>query len=120
MPQFLLLLHKTPGVSYANLSPEDIQKVIEKYNTWSAKLAAAGKMRGGQKLADESGKSITRSGGRISVVDGPHSETKEVVGGYFLIDAANYDEAISLAQGCPHLEYNGRVEVREIDKMDQS
>lgn len=115
MPQFMLILHETPG-SFATLSPTEIQATLEKYNAWTGKIAAAGKLAGGHKLTEEGGKALTRSGDRLSVVDGPYSETKELVGGYFVLKAADYDEAVRLASDCPHLAF-GRVEVRQVDFM---
>jgi hypothetical protein len=115
MAQFMLILHETPG-SYAKLSPEEIQRVIEKYNAWSGKLAASGKLLGGHKLKEEGGKQVARAKDRLSVVDGPYTETKEVVGGIFLIEAGDYDEAVRLTSDCPHLAY-GRIDVRQIDPM---
>ena len=115
MAQFMLILHGAPN-NMANLSPTEIQAIVEKYSAWSGKLAAAGKLVGGQKLTEEGGKVITKSGDRLSVVDGPYSETKEVVGGYFVIKAASYEEAVQLASDSPHLPF-GRIEVRQIDFM---
>ena len=51
------------------------------------------------------------------VTDGPYSETKEVLGGYYLIEAANYDEAVRRCKDHPHLEHGGTIEVRQIEKM---
>jgi hypothetical protein len=115
MNQFMLILYEKPG-DFAKLSPEEIQKVIEKYNAWSYKLATAGKLAGGHKLKEEGGKHMTQAKEKLSVVDGPYAETKEVIGGVFLLNAANYDEAVKLSSDCPHLAY-GRVEVRQIDPM---
>jgi hypothetical protein len=57
--------------------------------------------------------------GQVRVTDGPFSEAKEVLGGYFLITAASYDEAVRRAGDCPHLEYGGTIEVRQVDAMTQ-
>ena len=51
------------------------------------------------------------------VKDGPYAEAKEVVGGYFIIEAKDYAEAAKLCEDCPQLELNGRIELREVDKM---
>jgi hypothetical protein len=115
MAQFMLILHETPH-SRDGLSPTEIQALIEKYGAWTGKLAAAGKLVGGQKLKEEGGKAVTRAGDRLSIVDGPYAETKEVVGGYFIVKADNYDEAVKLASDSPHLPF-GRVEIREVDFM---
>jgi hypothetical protein len=115
MAQFMLILHGAPG-NMEDVSPTEIQAIIAKYNAWRGKLAEAGKMVGGAKLTDEGGKAISKVGDRLAVVDGPYSETKEIVGGYFVIRAADYDEALKLSADCPHLEF-GRIELRQIDFM---
>ncbi len=48
-------------------------------------------------------------------MDGPYTETKEAIGGFFLIDAQNYDDAVEISRECPHFSYGGWVEVREIN-----
>jgi hypothetical protein len=98
------------------MSPDQIQKIIEKYSAWGQKMAAAGKMVAGHKLTEEGGKKMSRSGGKVTTVDGPYAEAKEVVGGIYILRAKDYAEAVQLASDCPHLDY-GRVEVRQIDFM---
>jgi hypothetical protein len=51
-------------------------------------------------------------------VDGPFAEAKEVIGGYFVIQAADYAEAVRLSTECPHLRYGGRIELREIHQLE--
>ena len=51
----------------------------------------------------------------VTVMNGPYAEAKEVIGGYFMIEAANYDQAVQLARDCPNLELGGTIEVREIE-----
>lgn len=114
MPKFMLLLHETPS-DFQSWSPEDLQKCIERYRAWSDGLLAEGKMVGGKKLREEGGRHLRRQGGEVAVADGPFAEAKEVVGGYFEIEASDYDEAVALAGTCPHLEF-GWIEVRQIDE----
>jgi hypothetical protein len=75
-------------------------------------------MVNGHKLTEEGGKRLNRAGGKLSVVDGPYAEAKEVVGGIYLLRAKDYDEAVKLASDCPHLQF-GRIEVKQIDFMGQ-
>jgi hypothetical protein len=117
MPQFMLILHEKPG-QFAKLSPEEIQKIIQKYGEWNQKLAAAGTLVSGHKLTDEGGKQMNGTSGKVTVVDGPYSEAKEVVGGYFIIRAKDYNEAVSIAQTCPHVPF-GQIDVRQVDFMGQ-
>ncbi len=115
MAKFLLLLWETP-VTFSSFSPEEHQNLIAKYRNWSRKLAETGKLHGGQKLKDEGGKRMTQKSGQVSVVDGPYSETKEIIGGFFLIEARDYDDAVAITRDCPHVAY-GKIEVRQIDEM---
>jgi hypothetical protein len=50
------------------------------------------------------------------VIDGPYSETKEIIGGYYVIEAPDYAGAVELLRDCPHLSY-GKIEVRQHDEM---
>jgi hypothetical protein len=115
MPKFLLMLSDTP-ITFSRFSLEEHQNLIAKYRNWSRKLAEAGKLHGGQKLKDEGGKVMTQKGGQVSVVDGPYSETKEIIGGYFLIEARDYEDAVAISRDCPHLAY-GKIDIRQIDEM---
>jgi hypothetical protein len=68
------------------------------------------------KLADDAGK-VLRGRSQARITDGPYSETKEVLGGYFMIEAPSYDDAVGHSRDCPHLEYGGTIEVRQVDPM---
>jgi hypothetical protein len=57
--------------------------------------------------------------GAVRVTDGPYSETKEVLGGYYIVQAENYDKAVEIARDCPQFEFGGSIEVREIEDMGQ-
>jgi hypothetical protein len=109
MAKFMLLLYDN-GAAFRTMSPEEMQKATEKYMAWTKKPYTVDSNR----LAGDPGRVIRPSGGRPVVKDGPYSETKEVLGGYYTIEAANYDEAVKLALEHPHLEYGGTVEVRQV------
>lgn len=108
MPQYMLLLYDNPA-NWKKVSPEDMQKAIEKYAAWTKKPFT----KDSKRLADDPGKVIRSQDGKPRATDGPYSETKEVLGGYYTIEAANYDEAVKLALSHPHLEYGGTLEVRQ-------
>ena len=61
------------------------------------------------------GRRVRLRKGQISTIDGPFSETKEVIGGFFLIEEPNLEAAMATSKDCPHLKYKGTVEVREIN-----
>jgi hypothetical protein len=109
MAKFLLLLHGDP-TNWQKLSPDESQKIIEKYMAWSKKPFTLD----GKRLADEPGKVIRPNNGKARVSDGPYSETKEILAGFYLIEAADYDEAVKLSLEHPQLEVGGTVEVRQL------
>ena len=121
MPQFMLLLHEDPAGARA-MSPEEMQRVIERYGAWSRQLAVQGRLAGGQKLTDDGGRHLRPAGagggsGRgVTVTDGPYVEGKEIVAGYFTVEAPDYDGAVAIAAECPHLAH-GWIEVRRIDPV---
>ena len=117
MPSYMLLLYDGPSAD-RKLSPEEMQGIIEKYQAWGNKLESQGKYLAGNKLKDGEGRWLQPGDGKPRVLDGPFSETKEVIGGYFTIKADDYDEAVRLASDCPHLGYGGCIEVREVDLED--
>lgn len=117
MSEYALLLHEDPS-GLAELSADEIEKVIREYVAWREQLVAQGRLAGGKKLRDEGGRWLTREDGEVRVVDGPYAEAKEVMGGYFLITAADYAEAVEIARTCPHLEYGGRIELREVEPTE--
>jgi hypothetical protein len=97
-----------------------MQKWIEKYIAWGERLRKAGVYLASHKLVDDAGKVLHgRTGQAARITDGPYSETKEVLGGYYLIKAASYDEAVERSRDCPQLEHGGTIEVRQVDFMGQ-
>ena len=76
MPKFMLLLHDDPGPFMA-MSPEDMQKVIEKYVAWGSKLRAAGILLDSNKLTDEPGRVVRGHGKDIRVTDGPTARPRK-------------------------------------------
>ena len=109
MPQYMLLLYGDPS-NWQKLSPEEMQKAIEKYFAWTKKPFT----KDSHRLADDPGRVIRPQGGKPRATDGPYSETKEVLGGYYTIEAASYDEAVKLAMEHPQLEYGGTIEIRHV------
>ena len=113
MAQFMLLM-RGGAMEYLAYSPEEIQQAIEKYEAWARRLIQQGHLRGGDKLRDDGGRLVREVSGQV-VVDGPFAETKETIGGYYLVDVPGYDEAVEIARTCPILAAGGSVEVREIE-----
>jgi hypothetical protein len=114
MSTFMLLLFDDP-TEYATMSPAQLQAVIARYSAWAADLGRRGKLRGGEKLRDEGGRVLRKEHGAMVVQDGPYAEVREIISGYFLLEAANYDEAVALASTCPHADSRGSMALREIE-----
>ena len=114
MAQYLLLLHAEMS-EWVKMPPEERQKWFAKYMAWGAKAREGGYFVASNKLVDDYGKVIR--GSKAVTTDGPYSETKEVLGGYYMIEAANYDEAVRRCKDHPHLEHGGTIEVRQIEKL---
>jgi hypothetical protein len=112
MPNYMLLLHES-GSGLRDLSPDDIQKVIQRYIAWRQRIQDSGRRISGHKLADGEGRVLRGSLGAPSVTDGPYAEAREVIGGLFIVEAGDYDEVVALSQDCPHLEF-GTIEIRQI------
>ncbi|MEZ5308355.1 MAG: YciI family protein [Pyrinomonadaceae bacterium] len=114
MPNYMLLLHDST-TAMGDLSAEDIQNIIGEYVAWSESMAAKEILRGGEKLMDEGGRHLRKQGDEIRVTDGPYAEVKEALGGFFVVEADSYDEATEIAKTCPHMEYGGWIEIRQVD-----
>ena len=97
-------------------SPAEIQAVLGKYRAWSQRVAGQGNLKGGEKLRDGQGRVLSGQDKALKVTDGPYVESREVVGGFWLIEADSYDEVVKLASDSPHLQF-GTLEIREIEEM---
>ncbi len=115
MPKYMLFLHEDDG-QVAGRPQDEMMRVIQEYGAWATKMREEGRFVGGEKLCD-TGKVLRKKAGKIVVTDGPYAESKEIVGGFFTITAKDYAEACEIAKQCPHLKYDGRVEVREIHEL---
>ena len=116
MTKFLLLLRASIEKDYSQFTPEDMQNVIQRYEAWAGALAAENRLLAGQKLTDEGGAVLHPGASGVTKKDGPYVETKEVVGGYYIVEADSYDHAVQLCEGHPNFEF-GSIEIREIDFM---
>ena len=99
----------------ADKSPEEIQAAIDAFYAWHARLVAEGRFKPGQRLATAA-KLVTRSG----IVDGPFTEAKEVVGGYWFVLAGSLDEAARIVADNPCLACGLAFEIRPIEAEQAS
>lgn len=91
-------------------SKEEIQAAIDQFYVWYEQLVAEGRIKRGQRLARE-GRTVSRN----TVTDGPFTETKEVIGGYWFIVARSLDEAAEVAARNPCLACGLSYEVRPVE-----
>ena len=111
MNKYMLILFDNEE-AYVEMSEEDMQNEIALHTEWIQQLGDA--FESGEALNKQS-KSI-RGKAKI-VTDGPYIESKELVGGYYILNANSFEEATELAMGCPVLKLGGSLEIREIMKM---
>jgi len=97
---------------HKDLSPEEMQQVVGQWMTWFQGLTEQGKAIAGSPL-DDTGKIVSGKNGRM-VADGPFAESKEAIGGFFMLQVDTLDEAVAIAQKCPGLPYGTKVEVRPV------
>ena len=95
-----------------HLTPEELQSALGQFKAWFEGLQAQGKIKGAQPLSRE-GRLVSGKAGRV-VSDGPFVESKETIGGYFLLAVNSLDEAVAVAKSFPGLQFGTQVEVRPI------
>ena len=113
MPHFVLLLHDA-GSFDPDMSPDQMQAIVQRYVAWRARVQQNGRAVSGHKLRDGEGRVIRGTASAMKITDGPYAEAREVIGGLFIIEAASYDEVVELSKDCPHLEF-GSIEIREVE-----
>jgi hypothetical protein len=113
MKEFMMIFRHTPIPGF-QLSPEQLQAEIKKWQDWIGGIAAQGKFVSTNQLGFE-GKTLMLN---KTITDGPYAEVKEIVGGYVIVKTNSINEAIKLAEGCPILFIGGHVEVRDIMKLN--
>jgi hypothetical protein len=111
--EYMLIFRNTDW--HKGLSPEECQQVAGQWMAWFNRLREQGIVTAGSPL-ESTGKIVSGKGGRV-VADGPFAESKEAIGGYFLLHADSLDQAVTFAAECPGLPYGAKVEVRPV--MDQ-
>ena len=116
--KYMLLIHDDEK-AWGKLSDAERQKIYAEYGAFSAEVRAAGQYLAGSQLQPTStATSVRVRDGKRLVTDGPFAETREQLGGYYLVEAKNLDEAIGLAAKVPSAKI-GTIEVRPVVEMGQ-
>src|SRR5689334_22281192 len=120
MTQYMLLLHQVPSY-HMDLLREKMLEMTRRYMAWAEGLRQKGKMVGGEKLTASGGRHVRVKDGKPVASDGPYAEAKDVIGGYFVLEAKDLAEAETIARECPHLALSPTnwAEVRPIEDMAQ-
>jgi hypothetical protein len=114
--QYLLMIYTNEAGMLA-APKEAVGQMSAAYAAYSEAMGKAGVVLGGNRLRPTSESTTVRvKGGKTEVLDGPYADTKEQLGGYYLIDVPDLDAALSWAARCPSAA-NGTIEVRPIWPM---
>ncbi|MFN0032708.1 MAG: YciI family protein [Flavobacteriales bacterium] len=115
MEKFMLLTRGGENHAHNATQSQAAKDNMQAWVKWMGEMAQKGTLVSAEPLQPV-GKQI--SGNQKLVTDGPFMESKEVIGGYLVINASNIDEAVEIAKGCPIFSENGKIEVRPIQKME--
>ena len=114
--QYLVMIYASEA-DEAKMTPADTGKIMQAYGAYTEALIKSGVMQGSNRLRPSSeATSVRVKGGKTEVLNGPYAETREQLGGYYLIDVPDLDAALSWAARCPSSAY-GTIEVRPIWAM---
>ncbi len=111
--KYLLLIYGEES-AWADISPERAGEIMQAYNAYTEKLKQARVHIGGDELDVVAKAKSVRGIGGTQVVDGPFVDTKEALGGYYLIECETEAEALNWAKQAPTMMHGGGVEVRPL------
>jgi hypothetical protein len=111
--QYLLLLY-TSEERWTQMTPAEQERGVAAFRAYTEALKEAGVWKGSNRLQDTAAATTVRiANGKPQVLNGPYAESKEQLGGYYMIDVPNLDAALSWASRCPAAAF-GAVEVRPV------
>jgi hypothetical protein len=112
--QYMLLIYETEG---RKLAPNEQNQLMQEYMAFTQDIVKAGKFKAGDPLEPTSTATTVRvRNGKTATIDGPFAETKEQLGGYYIVEANDLDEAIAIAARIPGAR-TGSIEVRPVMSM---
>jgi hypothetical protein len=115
--RYMLLIYGDEAAG-AKRSAQERSAIFQQYGEFTEGIQRSGAFLAGDPLQPTSAATTVRSkNGKAVPTDGPFAETKEQLGGYYIVEAANLDEALSIASRCPAVRAGGAVEVRPIMEM---
>lgn len=111
--RYMILIYGKES-DWADISPERAGEIMSAYGAYTEKLKSAGVHVAGDELREVASAKSVRGVGGTQVVDGPFVDTKEALGGYYLIDCASEGEALNWAKQAPTMLHGGGVELRAV------
>ncbi|MDA0264711.1 MAG: YciI family protein [Chloroflexi bacterium] len=116
--KYLFLIYDNEQTNM-NRSPEEMSKTMDAWFKYTADLQSSGLLLAGEALQPTMAATTVRSGNPAPLAtDGPFAETKEQLGGFYMVDAPDLDNAIEWAGKMPHIAEGGTVEIRPIMEFD--
>ena len=114
--QYLLLIYSNEA-EFSALPTAEVKTIMEDYGAFTQSIIASGAFKAGDRLEWASTATTVRiRDGKTSITDGPFAETREQLGGYYMIEAKDIDEATAIAARIPGAKY-GSIEVRPVFSM---
>jgi hypothetical protein len=118
--QYLLMIYDNEK-SYASLAPGDRAKLHQDYREFTQEIVKSGYFRAGAQLQPTATATTVREkNGKPVTTDGPFAETKEQLGGYYLVECKDLDEALSIARRIPSVRIGASIEVRPLAPMSEA
>jgi hypothetical protein len=116
--RYALLIYG-PQWDPTGMTPEQQQQSMDEWTDYTADLVRSGVHQAGEALKGiETATTVRLRDGEVITTDGPFAETKEVLGGFYIFDAANLDDAIEIAAKCPGAS-NGSIELRPVEDLGE-
>ena len=115
MAEFMLLFRR--DTQSPDPSPEQWQEIGKKWWEWRSQLESQNKIASTGNRLSKAGRVVKA---KNAVTDGPYAEIKEILAGYMIISAENFEEAVAVAKDCPILLQNGNVEIRQFIAADDN
>ncbi len=115
--RYLLMIYSDPAY-YAKATPKEMGELMAGYKVFTKEILGSGAMQSAERLQPvETATTVRVRGGKTLVTDGPFAETKEQIGGFYLVEAPDLDAAIAWAKKIPTVKY-GSIEIRPIWEED--
>ena len=112
--QYLLLIYDDEK-AWARIPEAEQGQIFQQYMEFTAAIKKSGNLIGGEALQPvATATTVRKQGGKVVTTDGPFAETKEQLGGYYLIEAKDLDEATGIAARIPSVDHGGSIEVRPL------